>query len=76
MRTVLPRSVRARPRRYGTAIALLGFVLLVALRLWTSPVGRTVTGRDGISVVAFLGIPVFLGLLAAGIGLALLEPER
>lgn len=73
---MLPNTVRARPRRYGVALAVLAFVLLVALRFWTSPVGRSITGREGVGVLAFLGIPVFLGLLAAGIWLALLEPER
>jgi hypothetical protein len=76
VRTVIPSLIRARPRRYGAAVVALGFVLLVALRFWASPVGRTITGRDGVSLVAFLGIPLFLGLLAAGIGLFLLEPER
>lgn len=76
MRTVLPTRVRASPKRYGVGVAALGFVLLVVLRFWASPVGRTIAGRDDVGLIAFLGIPLFLGLLVAGIGLFLLEPDR
>lgn len=72
---MIPNHIRASPKRYGVGIASLGFVLLVALRFWTSPVGRSITGRDSVGVAAFLGIPVFLALLVAGIWLFLLEPE-
>lgn len=76
MRTVLPGHIRARPKRYGVGIAALGFVLLVVLRFWASPVGRSITGRNSVSVTAFLGIPVFLALLVAGIWVFLQEPDR
>lgn len=72
----IPARIRAQPRRYGIATIALAFVALVALRAWASPVGRSITGRQGVSVVAFLGIPLFLGLLALGIGIFLLEPAE
>lgn len=70
----LLRQIRARPRRNGAATIGLSFVALVLLRAWVSPIGRMVTGREGVSIVAFLGIPLFLVVLAAGIGLFLSEP--
>lgn len=73
---MIPTRIRTRPKRYGAGMMALGFVLLVALRFWASPVGRSITGRNGVSVAAFLGIPLFLALLAAGIGVFLLEPDQ
>ena len=57
----------------GLGAIVAGVVLLLVLRIWTSPVARTVTGRDSISVVSFLGIPLLLGLVALGIGLLLAD---
>ncbi len=48
-----------------------GTALLLLLRMWTSPITRNAMGRESISVVSFMGIPLFLGLVALGIGLLL-----
>lgn len=53
--------------RLGAGIAIVGLVMLLTLRLWASPVARTITGRARVSLVTFLGIPVILGLIGAGI---------
>ena len=54
-------------RRLGVAVAALGFLLLLSLRLWASPITMIVTGRSRVNVVAFLGIPLFLLVIGAGI---------
>lgn len=58
-------------RRLGVGVAVVGLVLLMTLRLWASPVALTITGRSGVSLVAFLGIPVLLLVVGAGIVIAL-----
>lgn len=67
-------TVRRRPKRYGIALVALGVVALLVLRFVTSPIGRRIAGERGIGVAPFLAIPVFLALVALGIGLFLLEP--
>ena len=54
-------------RRLGVAIAALGLVLLLTLRIWASPIAMIVTGRPRVSVVAFLAIPLFLLVIGAGV---------
>lgn len=54
-------------RRLGVAVAVIGLLLLLTLRLWASPVAMTVTGRPEVSVVSFLAIPLFLLVIGAGI---------
>lgn len=54
-------------RRLGVGIAAAGLILLLTLRLWASPVAMAITGRPRVSVVAFLGIPLFLLVVGAGI---------
>lgn len=72
---MLPDRISARPQRYGVSLMALSLLGLVGLRIWASPVGRSVTGRETVSLGAFLGIPVGLGLLALGILLFLRDPE-
>lgn len=54
-------------RRLGVAVAAVGLVLLLTLRIWASPIAMIVTGRPRVSVVAFLGIPLFLLVIGAGV---------
>lgn len=54
-------------RRFGVGIILIGFFLLLSLRLWASPIAMTITDRSRVSVVAFLSIPLFLLIIGAGI---------
>lgn len=54
-------------RRLGVAVAAVGLVLLLTLRLWASPVIMTITGRARVSVVSFLAIPLFLLVIGAGV---------
>lgn len=54
-------------RRLGVGIAAVGLVLLLTLRLWASPIALTITGRPGVNVLTFLGIPLFLLVVAAGV---------
>lgn len=68
-------SLRRRPRRYGAGLVALGFVALLALRFVASPIGRRILGQRDVGVVAFLAIPVFLGIVALGIAVFLLEPD-
>lgn len=56
-----------RSMRLGLGVAVVGFFLLLTLRLWASPITRTITGREGVSVVSFLAIPLFLLVIGAGI---------
>lgn len=62
-------------RRLGVGVTLVGFLLLLALRLWTSPVAMAATDRPRVGVVAFLAIPVFLLVVGAGIGIFLWGEE-
>ena len=54
-------------RRLGLGVAVVGFLLLLSLRFWASPITRTITGREGVSVVSFLAIPLFLLVIGVGI---------
>lgn len=54
-------------RRLGVGLALAGLLLLLTLRIWASPIASTITGRPRVGVVAFLGIPVLLVVVGAGI---------
>lgn len=54
-------------RRLGVGLALVGLLMLLTLRVWASPLALTITGRPRTSVVAFLGIPLFLLVVGAGI---------
>lgn len=54
-------------RRLGVGVAAAGLILLLTLRLWASPVAMAITDRPRVSVVAFLGIPLFLLIVGAGI---------
>ncbi len=69
------RDVRRRSTRYGVGIVVAGLVLLIALRLWASPIAREVTGRGENGLLEFLLIPVFLGVVGLGILLFLWEPD-
>lgn len=62
-------------RQLGVAVATVGLVLLLTLRLWASPVAMIVTGRPRVSVVAFLGIPLFLLVIGAGVTIFLWGEE-
>lgn len=73
---MIPDRVRRRPRRHGVAIVAIGILLLLVLRFWASPVGRRITGRSDVGVVAFLGIPLFLVLVTVGIAVFLFEPAE
>lgn len=65
----------AATRRVGAAALILGVAALLTLRVWASPIARTVTGREGVTVLSFLGIPVFLVLFGVGIALLVWGPE-
>lgn len=54
-------------RRLGVAVAAIGLVLLLTLRLWASPIIMIITDRPRVSAVAFLAIPLFLLVIGAGI---------
>lgn len=58
-------------RRLGVGLALAGLLLLLTLRVWASPIASTIMGRPRVGVVAFLGIPVFLLVVGAGIAVFL-----
>lgn len=62
-------------RRLGVGIVVVGFVLLVSLRLWASPLALIVTDRSGVSVVTFLLMPLLLLVVGAGIVIALWGDE-
>jgi hypothetical protein len=70
------RAIRRRSTRYGVGTVVAGLVLLIALRLWASPIAREVTGRGENGLIEFLLIPVFLGVVGFGILLFLWEPDR
>ncbi|MFB6105000.1 MAG: hypothetical protein ABEJ57_07995 [Halobacteriaceae archaeon] len=67
--------IRERNRELGLATIGLGLLLLLGLRAWTSPLTRTATGEGAPGLLEFLLIPLFLAVVAVGIGLALWEPE-
>ena len=62
-------------RRLGAAVAAVGLVLLLTLRLWASPVAMIVTDRPRVGVVAFLGIPALFLVVGAGIAIFLWGDE-
>ena len=62
-------------RRLGVGIAGVGFLLLLTLRAWASPIALQITGRSGVSLVTFLGIPLLLLVVGAGIVIALWGDE-
>ena len=68
-------AVRDNSTKYGFTVAVVGFVLLLLLRVWASPIARAVTGRSSNGLLEFLLIPVFLGIVGVGILLFLWEPE-
>lgn len=68
--------LRERNRELGVLTVLAGVVLLLGLRVWTSPLTRTATGADAPGLWEFLLIPVFFVVVAAGVGLFLWESER
>lgn len=67
--------IRERNRELGAVTVLAGLVLLIGLRLWTSPIVRGITGRGEVSVLEFLLIPAFFVVVAIGVSLFLWEPE-
>jgi len=67
--------LRERNRELGLATIAVGFVLLLGLRAWTSPLTRNATGGGPPGLLEFLLIPVFLIVVAAGVVLALWEPD-
>lgn len=71
---IVSTAIRTNHRRLGAAAIALGFVSLVVLRFWVSPIARRATGREAVGVAEFLGIPLFLGLVVLGIALLLWEP--
>lgn len=66
---------RSRPTQIGVLAIVGGFLMLVALRFVTSPIGREITGRETIGLAEFLMIPLFLGLVGGGIVLLLWQPD-
>ncbi|MFB6354089.1 MAG: hypothetical protein ABEJ92_08395 [Halobacteriales archaeon] len=66
--------LREQNRRIGAGLVIVGLVLLVSLRWWTSPLVRRITGRGGDFFAEFLLIPVLLAFVGAGILLLLWEP--
>lgn len=68
-------AVRNHSTRYGLLTLVAGVLLLFALRLWASPLGRRITGRSENGLVEFLSIPVFFLVVGGGIALFLWEPD-
>lgn len=68
-------EIRNQSTRYGVLTVAAGVVLLVVLRVWSSPLGRRITGRGGNGLVEFLSIPAFFLVVAVGIALFLWEPD-
>lgn len=62
-------------RTLGLGAIALGVLSLLVLRLWASPIALAVTGRRTVSVLAFLGIPLFLIFVGVGIALFVWGPE-
>ena len=62
-------------RRLGVGLAIVGFLLLLTLRFWASPITGVITGRSGVGLVGFLLIPALLLVIGAGIVLALWAEE-
>lgn len=68
-------KVRQNSTRYGMLTVAAGLILLIALRIWASPVARAVTDRARNGLVEFLLIPVFLVVVTVGVLLFLWEPD-
>lgn len=68
--------IRERNRKLGVLTVVSGLVLLIGLRLWTSPIVGGITGRSEIGVLEFLLIPAFFLIVGVGVSLFLWEPER
>lgn len=66
---------RVNSSTLGVALVVVGVVSLLTLRFWASPVVGQLVGRERLSVVAFLGIPLFLLLVGAGIVLFVWGPD-
>lgn len=62
-------------RKLGVGIVVVGFLLLLSLRFWASPLALLITDRAGVSVVTFLLLPVLLVFVGAGIVIALWGDE-
>lgn len=67
--------IRERNRELGVLTILLGVVLLLVLRLWTSPIARGIVGRNTGGLFEFLLIPAFFVVVGIGIALFLWEPD-
>jgi len=67
--------IRERNRKVGAVTVLTGLVLLIGLRIWTSPLLRGATGREEVGVLEFLLIPAFFLVVAIGVSLFLWDPE-
>lgn len=65
---------RSHPTRVGLLAITSGFLMLIALRFVTSPIGRQITGQEEIGMVEFLMIPLFLALVGGGIVLMVWQP--
>jgi hypothetical protein len=67
--------IRERNRELGVLTVVCGLLLLLSLRLWTSPIARGITGQSEVGVFEFLLIPAFFLVVGIGILLFLWEPE-
>lgn len=67
--------IRERNRELGVLTVVCGLLLLLSLRVWTSPITRGITGRNEVDVFEFLLIPAFFIVVGIGILLFLWEPE-
>lgn len=68
--------LRERNRELGVVIILGGILLLLALRIWTSPLTREASGGGPPGLTEFLLIPAFLLVVGVGTALFLWEPDR
>lgn len=68
-------AIRNRSTKYGLVSFTVGVILLIGLRIWTSPIARRITGRSEIGTAEFLLIPVFLAVMGIGVLLFLWEPD-
>lgn len=62
-------------RTVGAALAGAGVIAMLTLRFWASPLTSAVLGRDQVGLVPFLGIPLLLLLVGAGIAIAVWGDE-
>lgn len=68
-------AIRDQSTKYGLFTIGIGVILLIGLRVWTSPIARRITGRSEITIIEFLLIPLFLVVVGTGVLLFLWEPE-